>query len=91
VKPLLAILFGLLLIALAMRATMPPSPVFTIDLLCPTNGSMVSNTITLCANPFSSFTPIARVEYWLDGTNLIATVTNPIAAPFGLTLTPLTP
>jgi len=59
----------------------------TVTLDQPPDGSVISNTVTLSATPFSSAAPIVRVEYYLDGTNLIATATNPIPPPQSLNLT----
>lgn len=56
-----------------------PSPV-SVVVTSPTDGAIVSNTITLSVNVTSTVAPIARVEYYLDG-QLIATVTNPITPP----------
>lgn len=70
-----------------LTGSITPSPV-TVDLLSPTNGAVISNTVTLSAAPFSTAAPITKVEYYLDGV-LIATVTNPIPPPTNLTVTEL--
>ena len=82
-------LLGLSIAAGALALSPAQNPV-TCMITYPTDSEVVSNTITLNVSASSSIAPISRVEYYLDGA-LIATVTNPVNPPAGLSLTVTTP
>lgn len=57
-----------------------PNPV-TVQMLSPTQGSTISNTIQLSCVATSTVAPITKVEFYMDG-RLIGTVSNLNPKPF---------
>ena len=85
-KKLIALAVFVALIALIDHGLTVSVPPVTVTLVSPTNGAIVSNTITLSAVASSVMGPITKVEFYRDGV-LIKTVYSKPEAPTSVNAT----